>query len=126
MKILVYIELNFGSEGIQRGLENGLATTLYDAVNLKNEMTHLISADLFPPAHQIDTKKFEILEPLLVKHFTHISRVLAIVVIEGLIIKVHWRDRELRSDEMAMKSLADKLYAIDFRHHLGIVMTVQE
>ena len=125
MKILVYIELNFGSEGIQRGLKNGLATTLYDAANLKNEMTHLISSDLFPPAHRIDTKKFQILDSSLEKHFNNAPRVLAIVVIEGTTIKVHWRDKELET-EIELYLLEDQLFSRTYRKYLGISTTVQE
>jgi hypothetical protein len=126
MKVLLYLESDFGQNEIKRGSEPVLATTLHDGANLKIGLSHVIGSDLFPLVHRIETKKFETMESLVRKTFRDLSRILAIVVIEGQIIKVHWRDHTLAEDAEAMQKLENKLHSVKHRHHLGFSMTTQE
>jgi hypothetical protein len=126
MKVLLYLESDFGQNEIKRGSTPVLATTLHDAANLKIVLSHVIGSDLFPLVHRIETKKFETMETLVRKCFRDLSRILAIVVIEGQVIKVHWRDHILAGDTEAMQKLQNKLHSAKYRHHLGFSMTAQE
>lgn len=121
MKILLYLE----GLKIQKEAKNALTSTLYDAANLK-AVQNLIFSELFSSVHRIEPQKFDAIEPLVRKVFRDLSQIMAIVLIEGTSIKVHWRDDALYKDAAAMQKLRNKLYSPNYRHHLGFSMTVQD